>query len=472
MRTRKCEVAIVGAGSAGLSALDEVRKRTEDYLLIDGGPLGSSCARVACMPTKTLIEAANGFHRRLFAARVGVRGGEAAVADIPAVLRYVREKRDYFVAGMVDYTREQGERFIEGRARFVAANVLEAGGLRIEADKVVIATGSRPVYPAAWEPCRSWLLTTDELFEQEDLPPTMAVIGLGPAGLELAQALGRLGLAVTGIDAAAMVGGISDPRVNAAAVAALGRELPLFLERRVALSPAGGLVRIDLGDRVLEVGRILVATGRRPNLDGLGLEETGAQLDGRGIPLYNPRTLQVGNLPIFLTGDANGDRAILHEAIDEGLIAGFNAVSPEIHCFQRRTPLAIAFTEPNLATVGSRFSDLAPAGVAIGEYDFGKQSRALMSGDNAGLLRVYVDRGRGVLTGAELAAPAGEHLAQMLAWAVQAEMTVDQLLAMPWYHPVVAEGLRSALGGAARELGRDFAVGDLLCAAAPQKCLG
>src|SRR4029453_7377578 len=135
-------------------------------------------------------------------------------------------------------------------------------------------------------------------------------------------------------------------------------------------------------------------------------------------------TLQVKGYPIFIAGDADGDRAVLHEAADDGRIAGFNSVQDEPHCFQRRTHLSIVFCEPNVAVVGRSFAELQQQNIVVGEVSFERQGRAKVMAENTGELRVYGDKQSGCLLGAELAAPGGEHLAHLLAWAIQKQMTV------------------------------------------------
>lgn len=468
---KKYKVIIIGAGSAGLSAVDEIVKQTDDYLLIQDGPLGTSCARVACMPTKTLIEVADLYHCRHHFRERGIAGAEQLHLDPAAAMAYVRGLRDYFVAGMVDYIKALGDSCLAGRARLLSAHEVAVGEQRFAAERIIIATGSQPVIPEKWLPLRDYLLTTDELFEQSDLPGRLAVIGLGPAGLELAQALSRLGLVVHGVEATSLLGGLSDPRVSEAAFATLSSEFPLHLGVEAELVKTGGGIRVRLDKEDFTVDKVLLAMGRRPNLENLGLETLGVALDDFGMPAYNDGSMQIGDLPVYIAGDASGQRALLHEAVDEGLIAGYNAAREVGHCFQRRTPLAISFTEPNLAVVGRRFSELGRELIVIGEYHFSRQARALMSGRNAGLVRVYVSRGDGRLRGAEMAAPAAEHMAHLLALAIQQQLNVYQCLKIPFYHPVVEEGLRSALAGAARKLEEAFSIEHLLCGSAPPGCI-
>ncbi len=209
----KVDTIIVGAGTAGLTALHEVRGYTEDFLLINDGRWGTTCASVGCMPSKALIEVANAFHRRRVFEDFGIRGGEALRADIPAVLAHVRKLRDGFVAGPESMREKLGRRAISGRARLKGPNLVEVNGEEIEARAIILATGSRPVVPKAWAAFGDRVLTSDTLFEQTGLPRRVAVIGMGAIGVEIAQALAGLGLEVAGFDAVDGLAGISDPRI-------------------------------------------------------------------------------------------------------------------------------------------------------------------------------------------------------------------------------------------------------------------
>jgi dihydrolipoamide dehydrogenase len=168
------------------------------------------------------------------------------------------------------------------------------------------------------------------------------------------------------------------------------------------------------------------------------------------MPPWDPTTTRIGELDVFLAGDADGHAALLHEAADDGYIAGHNAVADDPTCFTRRTPLGIVFTEPGIAVVGQRHADIAPGTAFEGEVDFRRQGRARVAQRNQGLLRIYAERDSGRLLGAEMCAPAAEHLAHLLALAIGQDLTVHDLLRLPFYHPVIEEGLRTALRDLAR----------------------
>jgi len=445
MREQYVDVAIIGAGTSGLAAIREIQKVTNRFLLIQDGPCGTTCARVGCMPSKAFIQIAHDYHRRAFFEQQGIRGAAHLSLDRPAVMRRVRELRDRFTEEMVKKTNGFGDRFIKGRARFVEPSVLDVDGQIVHAKKVIIATGSRPMLPEAWQRFRDRIWTSDTFFEMESLPSSMAVIGLGVVGIELGQAMARLGVDVVGAARSRHLAGITDPSVLDAAAETIGREMTLWRGEPAELSEEGGRLVVTAGPNRKVVDAVLAAVGRRPNIDDMGLERLGIPLRDDGVPVYDARTLQAGRLPIFIAGDANTARPILHEAWDDGRVAGYNATADQPARFKRRTPLHVVFTDPNIAMAGHRYSELEPGAFAVSEERFEDQARALIRNENVGLLRLYARTDSGRLLGAEMFAPAGEHLGHLIAWCIQQQLTVHQILRMPFYHPVIEEGLRTAL---------------------------
>jgi dihydrolipoamide dehydrogenase len=449
---RRVDVAIIGAGSAGLSALAEVRKLTENFIVIDDSPLGTTCARVGCMPSKALIQVANEYHHRLSLGARGIHGGRKLRLDLPQALSWVRALRDGFTDGPVHSTKRLGSRLVRGRARFLGPNVLRVNGKEYFAKRVILATGSSPIVPDEFLALGSRVVTTDSLFELEDIPSRIAVVGLGSIGLEIGQALSRLGCDVVAFDRSRGVGKLADPEVNAYACRHFAMEFPIHFNTEVALKAHGAKVKVLAKGRVYTRDLILASLGRRPNLGSLGLEAIGAPLNEDGFPRFDTRTMKLAGLPIYLAGDVSARRATLHEAFDDGRIAGHNSVRKNARRFKRRAPLAITFSEPNLAQVGKKFAELERGRYVVGVARFELEGRALILGENYGLLHVYASAADGRFLGAEMIGPAGEHLAHLMAWSLQLKLTVFEMLQMPFYHPVVEEGLRTALRDAAHKV--------------------
>ena len=452
--TREVDVAILGAGSAGLFALSMVKRKTDEYVLINGGELGTTCARVGCMPSKVMIQVAEDFHRKSIYDRVGIDGAEELSLDVEAAMEHVQDLRDVFVDRTLGVTGALDEdHLIEGFARFIDKHTVEVNGEQIRAKVFVIATGSTPIIPEAWQGCAEDIITTDDIFELESLPESMAVIGLGAIGLELGQALKRMGVEVTAIDMLDRVAQLVDTDVNDMAVSVIGKEMPLLLGVEAGLKKTDAGIEVTAGDRTVVVEKVLASLGRSPNLDGLNLAVTGIPLDDRGVPEYDPFTMQIGQadnmLPVFIAGDVTTERAILHEAGHEGRAAGYNAMQmvagePVVR-FRRKVPLAITFCDPNIATVGKQLGELDADAIAVGEIQFAPVGRALIIGKNRGLLRLYVQKSDGLLLGASMCCVKGEHLAHLVCWSIEQGLTVFDMLKMPFYHPVIEEALQAAL---------------------------
>ncbi|MFJ5383767.1 dihydrolipoyl dehydrogenase, partial [Cupriavidus sp. CER94] len=176
-------------------------------------------------------------------------------------------------------------------------------------------------------------------------------------------------------------------------------------------------------------------------------------LDARGVPVFDPVTLQCGDAAVFIAGDANNVLPLLHEAADEGRIAGENAAHwPNLRPLARRAPIAVVFSDPQIAMVGKRHADLIQGRFVTGEVSFEDQGRSRVMLKNRGLMHIYADRATGRFLGAEWIGPRAENIAHLLAWAYQQNLTISQMLAMPFYHPVVEEGLRTALRDAEAKL--------------------
>lgn len=451
------DVAILGAGSAGLYALREVRRANRSFVLIDPGPLGTTCARVGCMPSKVALHSASQWAGRRELSAIGGSGAENMNLDRARTWAALRVQRDGFSDGAASKARTgAGEFLMNGSARFLEPTVIEvteAGNTRIvRAKAVVIATGSRPIKPAWLEPVAHRVITTDELFELETLPETIGVLGLGAIGLEMGLALSRLGIKVIGADIAKTVAGISDPQVSERALKHFSAEMTLWLGEATRLSAVGNQVRMQTSTQEATVDLILAALGRRPNTDTLNLAAAGFALDAKGAPVFDPTTLQVEHWPVFIAGDVNAYRPLMHEAADEGAMAGFNAARGVLTRFRRKVPLAIAFTAPDIAVVGARYDELDPRQTLVGSVSGEANGRAQILGAEDGLVRIYADAGTGRLLGASICAVDGEHLAHQLAWAIQRGETAQSLLEMPFYHPALEELLQSAL----QEIGRNF----------------
>lgn len=454
MRKSKVDVAIIGAGSAGIRAYRSARSYTENVVLIEGGPYGTTCARVGCMPSTLLIAASAAAHAIQEAPKFGIRHNGKLQIDGVQVMKRVRDERDRFVGFILESVEEiDPDHRLQGHARFLSDHTIQIDDHSIvEAKSIVIATGSSQSIPTILQGLGDRFLVNDDVFEWQDLPCSVAVFGSGFIGLELGQALHRLGVKIVILGSGGFVGPLRDHIVSDYVAKIFGEESYLDPEAKVSeVKKVGKQVIIGFKDiegreRVEQFDYLLAATGRVPNVKKLGLENTSLELDAQGVPLFNRFTMQCGKNSVFIAGDANNDRPFLHESADEGPIAGENAARfPDIRTGQRRVPLSIVFTDPQIAIVGSGYKELKEGCFVTGEVSFEDQGRSRIMQKNKGLLHVYAEHGTGLFMGAEMFGPCAEHIGHLLAWALQQKMTISQMLDMPFYHPVIEEGLRTAL---------------------------
>jgi dihydrolipoamide dehydrogenase len=450
------DVAVIGSGTAGMTAFKAARALCNSVLLIESGPYGTTCARVGCMPSKLLIAAAEVAHQARNAKPFGVQITDVLVNG-SAVMARVRQERDRFVGFVVAAGDDMAASDrLTARVHFLdAATLMTQQGQVINARRIVIATGSAPVLPPMLKGAGALLLTNENIFELPTLPTRLAVFGTGPLGIELAQAMSRLGVHVKMFGVHGGIAGIRDPQIRDYANQAFNDEFYLDANaevRSVRNSDAGVEIQylhLDGSWHTENFDYVLAATGRAPALHDLALDNTGLALDARGVPVFDRYTMQCGDSTIFIAGDASNEIPLLHEAADQGRISGENAARfPDVRAGLRRTPLALVFTEPQVAFVGVNLEQLNvhfKDRFAVGLASFEDQGRSRVMLCNKGLLKVYAEYGTGLLLGAEMFGPAAEHIGHLLAWAVQKRMTVSEILDMPFYHPVIEEGLRTAL---------------------------
>lgn len=442
----RCDVAIIGAGTAGIAAERSARANGVSTLLIDPYFDGTLCANTGCMPSKLLIAAAKEAHRVRKAEMFGISVGDVRI-DGPAVMERLRSERDRFAR----LTRESiaelpDEILIKSRARFLGPTRLGLyDGREVQANAIIIATGAKPVMPPAFEALGDLVKTHETIFELEDLPRRLAVVGAGPIGLELSQAFARLGVEVLLFDKSDEIGKVRCKRVHETLRKVIESELSLHLGCDVEPEKTGDAVMVrwsgsESGEGEFDL--VLAALGRPPYLDGLDLDKADLACDDHGVPCHDRATMRCGDSAVFIAGDVAADIPLLHEASHDGAIAGRNAAAlPARIKTSRNVSFSITFTDPPTASIGNSEED----GAVTGTVDFGDQGRARVEGRNRGTLTLYAAAPDGRLIGADLCAPAGEHLAHLLAWAIETGMTASAMLELPFYHPTIEEGLKSAL---------------------------
>lgn len=453
MQTIKTDVVIIGSGTAGLNAVSEVNKLTNNWILVESNSYGTMCAKAGCMPSKLLIAAADASHAVDQAKLFGIETQHKHVNSYD-VFKRIRKERDRFVNYVVEDTENIAQhKTIKGHAKFIGKNTIQVDQHSIiETRSVVIATGSRANIPPLFDLAnRNHILLSEDIFELNDLPQNIAIIGTGNIGIEIGQALYRLGTEVTFINRSSDITNISDPLVQHSIHRYFTEDIQFHFnadmisanEDNTGVHLTWKCLSGDITHKSFE--KVLIATGRVSTIDQLNLKCLG--INHKEMNQYwNPETTQLGDYPIFIAGDASSYQPYLHVAANEGKLAGINAVNyPDIRSKSRSVPLTITFTDPQIAQIGNIYSDLDLDKTAIGTASLKDQGRARIMHENRGLIRIYGCKKNRKIIGSEIFSPHAEHLAHLLAWSIQSKLSVENLLEMPIYHPVLEESLRTAL---------------------------
>lgn len=451
MSLKKVDVAVIGGGTAGLAARRAAEKAGASTVLIDPGPLGTTCARSGCMPSKLLIAAAETAEHVRRAPLFGLQTSLAV--DGVKVMDRVRRERDRFVASVMKAygPLEKDGKLIREKAVFTGAGRVQAGEHIVEARAFVVAAGAASFVPEPYQSLGDRVLTHESVFELKDLPKSLLVVGSGVIGIELGQAFHRLGVRVTILGRHGRIAVLRDPRVLEKGTRIFSEELDLELEHELISIEKHNdgvlaVFRGQKGVRKESYDRVLAAAGRRPVLKDLCVEKAGVALDDKGRVRVDPETLQAGTRPVFFAGDINGLRPLLHEAGAQGRIAGANAaVYPDVRRVPQKTYLNIVFTEPQMAQTGMTWESFDAEKDLAGESNYDTQGRSQVMGQNHGMVRLYAEQSSGRLKGAEMLGPRMEHIAHLLCGFIEQGMTVSEIRKFPFYHPVFEEGLLDAL---------------------------
>lgn len=460
--TRHVDVAVIGAGTAGQNAFRQASKTSKNIVIINDGFWTTTCATIGCMPSKLLIAAANRAHEAKYSDQFGIHSDVRV--DGKQVMARIQAERNHFANGVKKQVESwPDDKKISGRAHINKDKLIEVNDEVIKADKIIIATGSSPFIPNDWEEkLGDMLLTSDILFELSDLPDSLAVIGAGAIGLEIAQAMTRLGVAVTLFNQANRVGGLKDEAINQKAIECLSADLEMRLDSQIKNVGTKTDTNEQLvafieykdknnNDGLWQGDRVLVATGRRNNIKQLGVENLGVTLDDKNRPqALDLNTGQIGELPVYIVGDANTHIPLLHVASDEGFSAGSEVCENNTDAYIRppATPFSIIFSEPQIMNVGKSLPDIEAEptlNYVIGEVSFDNQGRSRIMGVNCGLLHIYGCKDTDKILGASMVGPDAEYIGHILAVAITNELSIKGLLDTPFYHPTILEGLRTAL---------------------------
>jgi pyruvate/2-oxoglutarate dehydrogenase complex dihydrolipoamide dehydrogenase (E3) component len=439
MSDLKTDICVIGAGAAGLSVAAGAVQMGARVVLIEAGEMGGDCLNTGCVPSKALLAAGHKAHHTAQAA-FGVAGHDPA-PDFAAAKDHLRAVIDR-IAPIDSQERFEGlgVTVIRARARFVAPDMLEAGGQRITARRFVIATGSQPFVPDIPGLGSVAYHTNETIFDLRVRPEHLIIIGGGPIGLEMAQAHRRLGSAVTVLEGARALGR-DDPEAVALVLAQLRAEGIAINEDAAVTSVAGkdGAITVQTAAGASITGtHLLVAVGRRPVFDNLGLDQAAVAHSPKGISV--DAGLRTSNPRIYAIGDVTGGAQFTH-------VAGYQAgliLRPMLFGLRVRTrtdhiPRA-TYTDPELAQVGLTEAEARKAHgarLSVVRADFAHNDRAIATGQAHGFAKVMVVRGRPV--GATIIGPQAGELIQLWALAIAARLKISAIAGMISPYPTLGE---------------------------------
>jgi pyruvate/2-oxoglutarate dehydrogenase complex dihydrolipoamide dehydrogenase (E3) component len=445
----KTDICVIGGGSAGLVVAAGASQMGSDAILIEKGLMGGDCLNYGCVPSKALIAAG----RAAAEARSADRFGVAAQVDVdfPRVQAHVKD----VIAGIAPHDSVErfeglGVRVIQAAAKFVSPTEIEAGEFRIRARRFVIATGSSPLVPPVPGLDQVSWFTNETIFENKTCPDHLLIIGGGPIGMELAQAHRNLGARVSVIEMFTVLGA-DDPELARVVADCLRRDgVELHENTRVTSVEAGDPGIVITAERNgeslrIEGSHLLIAAGRRPNIDGLGLEEAGVIFDSKGITV--DAGLRTSNRKVYAIGDVTGGLQFTHMA---GFEAGIVLRSALFRLPAKGVTNAapwVTYTEPELAQVGLKEAEARAAHgeIRILRWPFSENDRARAERDEDGLVKVITARNGRILGAGIVGRNAGD-LIQTWTLAVQKKMKIGAMAGIIAPYPTRGEASKRAAG--------------------------
>ncbi|CAN5164815.1 FAD-dependent oxidoreductase [soil metagenome] len=434
------DLLVIGGGAGGMSAAQAAARRGASVLIVQDGPIGGDCTFTGCVPSKALLSAA-----------ASGTGFDEAMARVRHAVETISETEDD------DAMAAQAITVRHGRARFTAPGVVDVDGTTIRASRTIVATGSGPLIPPIEGLDTIDVLTNETLFDLDRQPRSMAVLGGGPIGVEMAQAFARLGTGITLIEAEDRVLPREEREASTLVAGALevdGVDLRVGARlEKVEPVGDGALLHLATGAPV-DVERVLVAIGRRPTGCGFGLEEIGVTLDDRGF-VVTDETMRTAVAGIWAVGDVTGRLQFTHAAARMGLIAADNALSRFARVRPKRFDAAavpwVTFTDPEVAHVGMTEGEAADRGGRVATVPFDAFDRAIASGRTdgyasliAGPRRVLGNAGGGRLLGATIVGPSAGELVNEVALGIQTGMFAGRLAQTVHAYPTWSMALQIA----------------------------
>lgn len=455
-------LVIIGGGSAAFAAAIRATELGATATIInDRLPIGGTCVNVGCVPSKTLIRAAEAHHRAGHHAFAGIES-RSRVTDFGAVIRQKRELVEQLrQAKYIDVVDPlPGVRLVGGRARLAASGTVEVNGESIIGGRVLIATGVAPYVPPIPGLADAGYLTNESLFELEELPESLIVLGGRYVALECAQMMARFGTRVTLLQRSGRILPTEMPDITDGLTAHLqedGIEVVTGVTTRSLRRERDGIVvetEVEGTARTFAASQILVATGRRPNTGAMGLEEAGVHLDEQGFVIVD-ESLRTSVPGVYAAGDVIGDPEFVYTAAYEGSLAAENAITSGTRPRDYTALPWVIFTDPQVAGVGLDEAQARERGIdaEVAVIPLAYVPRSLAARDTRGFIKLIRDKATDRLVGGRILAPEGSELLMEIALAIRFGITVEQLRSS--FHPylTLGEGVKLA----AIAFGKDIA---------------
>ena len=448
--TIEADLCIIGAGSAGLSVAAGAAQMGARTVLIERGEMGGDCLNQGCVPSKALIAAGRVAETVRRAGRFGVNGHEPAI-DFARVHAHVHDViRTIAPIDSQERFEDLGVTVLREHARFVAPDRVEAGAHAVRARRFVVATGSAPTVPPIEGLADVPYLTNETIFDNQVQPAHLIVVGGGPIGMEMAQAHRRLGSRVTVLERVTILPKDDPELVEVVRHAATADGVDLHERAEIARIEKSGnglavVLRDGAGDRRIEGSDLLVATGRRPVVDGLDLEKAGVAYSDRGIPV--DRRLRTSNKRIYAIGDVVGDLQFTHLASYQAGVVLKNALFRWPARQHLQALPWVTYTTPELAQVG--LTEAAARrnhrDVRVLRWSFHENDRAQTERDTDGMVKVVTTR-RGRILGAGIVGPHAGDLLHVWVLAISQGLKIGALATMIMPYPTLGEASKRAAG--------------------------
>ncbi|MGD0372179.1 MAG: dihydrolipoyl dehydrogenase [Candidatus Dormibacteria bacterium] len=441
------DLIVIGAGPGGYEAAAHAGELGKRVQLVEAGSLGGACLNVGCIPAKVFLRSSRLYRECTEAGPFGVRVAGASF-DVPVVV----ERKNRIVAalkrGVEAKLKGAGVEVVIGRARLVDRHLVQVGDDRLEAENVLIATGSRPAVPPIPGIGAEHVLDSDRVFDVAEVPSSIAIIGGGYIGLELATYFREAGAEVAVFEMLPQIAANCDGEVSARLLQALQRSgIEFHLSCRV-LSVEEGVLRYDDGsgtERTHAAERILNATGRAPVVAGLGLDEVGIDFSLAGVRISDRGETSVPGL--WACGDVTGRHMLAHAATREGIVAVNSMFGIPDRIRYEAIP-AVIYTHPEVAMAGRTEAELTRAGIPFRKatVPMGVAGRFLIENEGgSGFVKVLVGARGGEILGVHAVGDSSSEFIVAASALIETALTARQAAEVVFPHPTVSEALREAI---------------------------